>query len=136
MPADRSPSRVEARSRVSSGKLPGTISSHRTPYGVPRRDALFTSHSETRGLLNQPFIVTKQVPINSLLTHDKTSLSLVTNEEKRGTVTLLQSTEQAAELAEIAADARDYVAASRAENTTRVYRTGWCSSPPGVTSTG
>jgi integrase len=28
-------------------------------------------------------------------------------------------------LAEIAADARDYVAASRAENTTRVYRTGW-----------
>jgi hypothetical protein len=40
-------------------------------------------------------------------------------------VTLLQSTEQAAELAEIAADARDYVAASRAENTTRVYRTGW-----------
>ncbi len=76
-------------------------------------------------MLNQPFIVTKQVPINSLLTHDKTSLSLVTNEEKRGTVTLLQSTEQAAELAEIAADARDYVAASRAENTTRVYRTGW-----------
>jgi site-specific recombinase XerD len=40
-------------------------------------------------------------------------------------VTLLQSTEQAIELAEIAADARDYVAASRAENTTRVYRTGW-----------
>jgi integrase len=28
-------------------------------------------------------------------------------------------------MAEIAADARDYVAASRAENTTRVYRTGW-----------
>jgi integrase len=50
---------------------------------------------------------------------------LVTNEEKRGTVTLLQSTEQAIELAEIAADARDYVAASRAENTTLVYRTGW-----------
>jgi hypothetical protein len=50
---------------------------------------------------------------------------LVTNEEKRGTVTLLQSTEQAIELAEIAADARDFVAASRAENTTRVYRTGW-----------
>jgi integrase len=40
-------------------------------------------------------------------------------------VSLLQSTEQAAELAEIAADARDYVAASRAANTTRVYRTGW-----------
>jgi integrase len=40
-------------------------------------------------------------------------------------VTLLQSTEQAIELAEIAADARDYVAASRAENTTRAYRTGW-----------
>jgi integrase len=40
-------------------------------------------------------------------------------------VTLLQSTEQVAELAEIAADARDYVAASRAENTTRVYRTSW-----------
>ncbi len=36
-------------------------------------------------------------------------------------MTLLQSNE----LAEIAADARDYVAASRAENTTRVYRTGW-----------
>ena len=28
-------------------------------------------------------------------------------------------------MAEIAADARDYVAASRAENTTRVYNTGW-----------
>jgi integrase len=40
-------------------------------------------------------------------------------------VTLLQSTGQAIEMAEIAADARDYVAASRAENTTRVYRTGW-----------
>jgi site-specific recombinase XerD len=40
-------------------------------------------------------------------------------------VTLLQSTEQVADLAEIAADARDYLAASRAENTTRVYRTGW-----------
>jgi site-specific recombinase XerD len=50
---------------------------------------------------------------------------LVTNEEKGGHVTLLQSTEQAVELAEIASDARDYVAASRAENTTRVYRTGW-----------
>ena len=40
-------------------------------------------------------------------------------------MTLLHTTEQAVELAEIAADARDYVAASRAENTTRVYRTGW-----------
>ncbi|MGA3355095.1 MAG: site-specific integrase [Acidimicrobiales bacterium] len=40
-------------------------------------------------------------------------------------MTLLQSTEQAVEMAEIVADARDYVAASRAENTTRVYRTGW-----------
>ena len=40
-------------------------------------------------------------------------------------MTLLQSTGQAVELAEIAADARDYVAASLAENTTRVYRTGW-----------
>ena len=40
-------------------------------------------------------------------------------------MTLLQSTEQVVELAEIAAEARDYVAASRAENTTRVYRTGW-----------
>ena len=40
-------------------------------------------------------------------------------------MTLLQTTEQAVELAEIAAEARDYVAASRAENTTRVYRTGW-----------
>jgi site-specific recombinase XerD len=40
-------------------------------------------------------------------------------------VTLLHSAEQAIELAEIAADARDFVAASRAENTTRVYRTGW-----------
>jgi len=65
------------------------------------------------------------VPSDSLLTHDKASLSLVTNEEKRGTVTLLQSTDQVIELAEIAADARDYLAASRAENTTRVYRTGW-----------
>jgi len=40
-------------------------------------------------------------------------------------VTLLYSTEQAVDLAEIAAEARDYVAASRAENTIRVYRTGW-----------
>jgi len=40
-------------------------------------------------------------------------------------VTLLQSTKQAVELAEIASDARDYVAASRAENTTCVYRAGW-----------
>jgi hypothetical protein len=40
-------------------------------------------------------------------------------------VTLLHTSEQAVELAEIAAEARDYVAASRAENTTRVYRTGW-----------
>jgi integrase len=40
-------------------------------------------------------------------------------------VTLLQSTGRAVEMAEIAADARDYVAASRADNTTRVYRTGW-----------
>ena len=40
-------------------------------------------------------------------------------------MTLLQSTGQAVELADIAADARDYVAVSRAENTTRVYRTGW-----------
>jgi hypothetical protein len=76
------------------------------------------------------------VPSDSLLAHDKASLSWVTNEEKRGTVTLLQSTELAAELAEIAVEARDYVAASRAENTTRVYRTGWArSSPPGATST-
>jgi integrase len=50
---------------------------------------------------------------------------LVTNEEKRGIVTLLQSNEQAVDLAEIAADARDFVAASRAESTTRVYRTAW-----------
>jgi site-specific recombinase XerD len=40
-------------------------------------------------------------------------------------VTLLQSTEQSIDLAEIAADARNYLAASRAENTTRLYRTGW-----------
>ena len=40
-------------------------------------------------------------------------------------MTLLQSNGQSVEMAEIAADARDYVAASRAENTTRVYRTGW-----------
>ena len=40
-------------------------------------------------------------------------------------MTLLYSTEQAVDLAEIAAEARDYVAASRAENTIRVYRTGW-----------
>jgi hypothetical protein len=49
---------------------------------------------------------------------------LVTNEEKRGTLTLLHSTEQAVELAEIAADALDYVAERRAENKTRVNRTG------------
>jgi integrase len=40
-------------------------------------------------------------------------------------VTLLQSAQQTVELAEIAADARNYLAASRAENTARVYRTGW-----------
>jgi site-specific recombinase XerD len=40
-------------------------------------------------------------------------------------VTLLSTTEPAAEMAEIAVEALDYVAASRAENTTRVYRTGW-----------
>jgi integrase len=40
-------------------------------------------------------------------------------------VTLLESTEQAIEMAEIAADAREYLDASRAENTTRLYRTGW-----------
>jgi hypothetical protein len=38
---------------------------------------------------------------------------------------LLHSTERAVEMAEIASDARDYLAASRAENTNRVYRTGW-----------
>jgi site-specific recombinase XerD len=40
-------------------------------------------------------------------------------------VTLLPSTDRTVELAEIAATARDYVAVSRAENTTRSYRTGW-----------
>ena len=40
-------------------------------------------------------------------------------------MTLLHTSKRAVELVEIAADARDYVAASRAENTTRVYRTGW-----------
>ena len=40
-------------------------------------------------------------------------------------MTLLSSTQQVVEMAEIAADARDYLAASRAENTVRVYRTGW-----------
>src|ERR1017187_8942005 len=91
-------------------------------------------HSESRylhtafavlGLQDQPSITGEPVPSDSLLTHDKVTLSLVTNEQKRGTVTLLQSAGQAVELAEIASDARDYVAASRAENTTRVYRTGW-----------
>src|ERR1017187_2540702 len=62
---------------------------------------------------------------NSLRTHDRASLSLVTNEEKRGTLTLLFTSEQTVELAEIAAGAREYVAASRAESTTCVYRTGW-----------
>ena len=40
-------------------------------------------------------------------------------------MTLLSSTQRTVEMAKIAADARDYLAASRAENTTRVYRTGW-----------
>jgi integrase len=40
-------------------------------------------------------------------------------------VTLLPITEQALERAEIVSQARDYVAASRAENTTRSYRVGW-----------
>ena len=106
----------------------------RLPAGQSDRLNAVRSYSESRcfhtafanaGPLNQPAIVVVSVPSDSLLTHDKASLSLVTNEEKRGTVTLLQSTEQAVELAEIAAEARDYVAASRAENTTRVYRTGW-----------
>jgi site-specific recombinase XerD len=85
----------------------------------------FTQHLQLPGSLDQHLITGEPVPSDSLLTHDKVTLSLVTNEEKRGSVTLLHSTEQAVELAEIAADARDYVAASRAENTTRVYRTGW-----------
>jgi len=38
---------------------------------------------------------------------------------------LLHSTELVVEMAEIVADARDYLAASRAESTTRLYRTGW-----------
>jgi site-specific recombinase XerD len=38
---------------------------------------------------------------------------------------LLPITEQALEMAEIVSEARDYIAASRAENTTRAYRTGW-----------
>ena len=40
-------------------------------------------------------------------------------------MTLLPSTDRTVEVAEIAATARDYVAVSRAENTTRSYRTGW-----------
>ncbi len=40
-------------------------------------------------------------------------------------MTLLHASEQGVDLAEIAADARDYVAASRAESTNSVYRTGW-----------
>jgi len=39
-------------------------------------------------------------------------------------VTLLQTTGQDLELVDIAAEARDHVGASRAENTTRVYRSG------------
>src|ERR1039458_8500983 len=50
-------------------------------------------HSESRylhtafavlGLQDQPSITGEPVPSDSLLTHDKVSLSLVTNEEKRG----------------------------------------------------
>src|ERR1035437_3928305 len=89
----------------------------------PRR--CFTPAFANPGFTKSALHCCLSVLSDSLLTNDKASLSLVTNEEKRGTVTLLQSTEQAAELAEIAADARDYVAPSRAENTTRVYRTGW-----------
>src|ERR1035437_8084641 len=88
----------------------------------PRR--CFTPAFANPGFTKSALHCCLSVPSDSLLTHDKASLSLVTNEEKRGTVTLLQSTEQVAELAEIAADARDYVAASRAENTTRVYQIG------------
>jgi integrase len=91
----------------------------------PPGEALCLRRILESGLARSTSIVAKQVPSDSLLTHDKTSLSWVTHEQKRGTVTLLQSTGQAVELAEIAADARDFVAASRAENTTRVYRTGW-----------
>src|ERR1035441_3592478 len=52
-----------------------------------------SGHSESRylhttfavlGLQDQPSITGEPVPSDSLLTHDKVSLSLVTNEEKRG----------------------------------------------------
>jgi hypothetical protein len=126
MPPDRPPLRVEARNPISGGNTPisgqsdglNAVSGHSESRYLHTACAILGSHK-------QPSIVGQPVPSNSLLTHDKASLSLVTNEEKRGTVTLPQSTELTVELVEIAADARDYVAASRAENTTRVYRTGW-----------
>ena len=51
-------------------------------------------------------------------------------------MTLLHTTEQALELAEIAADARDYVAASRARTRPVSTARAGLSSAPGATSTG
>jgi len=125
MPADHAPLRVKARNRILGGNRPASEQPDRSNAVQRRSEGLyFTPHLRIR-VCSISRHCRLSVPSDSLLTNDKASLSLVTNEEKRGTVTLLQSTEQAIELAEIAADARDYVAASRAENTTRVYRTGW-----------
>jgi hypothetical protein len=123
MPVDRPPLHVEARNRLKRNT---------GPFGEPLLHTAFANPGSAKSARH----CCLSVPSDSLLTNDKASLSLVTNEETRGTVTLLQSTEQAIELAEIAADARDYLAASRAENTTRVYRTGWAQFTTWATSTG
>ena len=100
---------------MSSISLPASsLIAHNAVCGHPERycfHALFAN----RRLLVQPSIASRPVPLDLTLTHDNASLSWVTNEEKRGTVTLLQSTEEAVEQAEISADARDYMVASRAE---------------------
>ena len=74
------------------------------------------------GSIRESSIAGDLVFYDSLLSHGKATLSVVTNEEKKRIVTLLSNAGQAVEMAEIAADARD---ASRAESTTRLYRTGW-----------
>jgi len=136
MPADHAPLRVKARNRILGGNRPASEQPDRSNAVQRRSEGLyFTPHCES-GFAQSAAIGRLSVPSDSLLTNDKASLSLVTNEEKRGTVTLLHTTEQAVELAEIAADAR--TTSLRAGPRTRPVSTAPAgrSSPPGATGTG
>jgi hypothetical protein len=84
MPPDGPPLRVEAHNCISGGNPTGEQS-----------DGLnaVSGHSESRylhtafailGSQKQPSIVGQPMPSDSLLTHDKASLSLVTNEKREG----------------------------------------------------